>query len=211
MASHHVAAEIGQLARRRFGRAARLLYTSIAVEGISVLISFGLLILSVRGDAGIGGGALVVVLLVGAYYLRLVFQEIYDSAETMRRQAVLTEALGWSINSMARSEWMRKAGWNDTSRAIAQPLPDDYYATQDNRGGKRLARMTAESAFYARNLYGKVRPWLLGALLSAVGLVIVGFVTVSLRATSDHVDAVIAQTVYLLVPLVVSWDLFGWW
>ena len=91
-------------------------------------------------------------LLVVGYYLRFSFESCYDVAETMRRQSVLSEGLGWPIARSQFNEWRQRAGGKLIKVAAANPRPSDYYATGEITGPKRLAEMTFESLFWTKSL-----------------------------------------------------------
>ncbi len=144
---------LSQLARLLFDAAANKWYGSV-----------GLLLFAGLGGAVLGalsvepGQALAdAVLFLVAYGLQFWAERQYDQAETMRRQSVFTEALGWPIGRVQMDEWTRRAGKRIRSRASRIPRPVGYYsAGQAELGAERLADMTAESAFYTRHLYGNL-------------------------------------------------------
>ncbi len=147
---------------------------------------------------------------MAAHALRLWFDDQYDAAETMRRQAALTEGLDWPLDPLQASEWRQKAGKRIRDRLKVRPRDPDYYASRAPTGARRLAEMTIESAFYTRHLYAKLRQWiwalLVGALLIA-GLVVSLALT---RRVPDNVDAIVARVLYAVIPVVVSVNLLGW-
>ena len=209
MASPAAAEDLGQLSGLVFNQAAKRLYASAGMEVIAAVISVVLMAWNIEGDWSLLGGAAVIVLMLIAYGLRLSFQERYDLAETMRRQSVLTNALGWSVDDVLASEWRRRAGQKLRAKVRQNPRKG-YFETNAARGERRLAEMTIESAFYTRYRYGKLLPWVTAALVVALALAGAVIVLLSLKATSSGMDAKLVNTLYLLVPLVIGWDLYGW-
>lgn len=202
--------ELNQLSRLLFDAAASKWYIAIGLE-----VSAGLLavILGIIEPAGVGaflGTAVVAFVLLGAYALRLWFEDQYDAAETTRRQSVLTEALDWAIDTVQMSDWQAKAGNRVRSRLEVQPRDPSYYATERGFGAERLAEMTIESAFYTRRLYAKVRFW---AWIMFVGAALASLFVITLLLTTavpDSVNLVAAKAVYSFVPVVIAIDIFGW-
>src|SRR3712207_2214993 len=89
--------ELSQLSRLLFDASANKWYLAIGLEVVAGILATALGLFDLPGDWSLVGAILGVVLLGGAYALRLQFEDTYDVAETMRRQSVLTEALGWSL------------------------------------------------------------------------------------------------------------------
>lgn len=210
MDSRQVGSELNQLSRILFDNAAGNWYAAAGIE-----VSAGILgaILSVTGASGDWAllGAIIGLALFGwAYYLRLRFEEKYDLAETMRRQSVLTEALGWPVERVQASEWRRRAGRKVGEQFKVRPRQEDYYASPQPAGPARLAEMTLESAFWTRHLYGKLRI-IVWAIF--VGALVVSGIVISAPAFGVAPQAVavrIATAVYLLLPVLLTIDLLGW-
>lgn len=202
--------ELNQLSRLLFDAAATKWYwaTGLEVAAGAVGLAFG--VADVTGDLAIAGVAAGVLLLAAAYYLRLRFEDQYDTAETMRRQSVLTEGLDWPVNEIQFSEWRRKAGSRILDRFVVQPRDDDYYTTMAGFGPTKLLEMTAESAFYTRHLYGKVQPWLWGMFAGSLIMLAVVITLPALQITSASTDNQLASAVYLALPIVLALDLLGW-
>ena len=202
--------ELNQLSRLLFDAAASKWYTAIGLE-----VSAGLLavILGIIEPAGVGaflGTTVVAFVLLGAYALRLWFEDQYDAAETMRRQSVLTEALDWAIDTVQMSDWQAKASNRVRSSLEVQPRDPSYYATERGFGAERLAEMTIESAFYTRRLYAKVSfwAWIIFAAATLASLFVITLLLTT--AVPDSVTLVAAKAVYSFVPVVIAIDIFGW-
>lgn len=202
--------ELNQLARHLFDAAANKWYGAIGLEVGTGLLAVVLGIIEPSGDWAFVGAVIVTLLLAIAYALRLWFDDQYDTAETMRRQSVLSEALDWAVDTVQMSDWRAKAGNRVRSRLEAQPRDPSYYATEKTSGAERLAEMTIESAFYTRRLYAKVRFWA-WIIFAAAALASLFVITLLLTtAVPDSVDLVAARAVYSFVPIVIAVDVFGW-
>lgn len=149
-------------------------------------------------------------LLASAYYFKIRFENIYDNAETMRRQSVLTDALGWPIGKTQFSEWRLLAGKKVIARLETTEEDPDYFATKVDIGAKRFLEMTQESAFWTRHLYCYLRKI---AWIFFVVAVIFFFLVLTTAATdvvSRGVALKVVYAVYLLLPLVLVVDVLGW-
>lgn len=202
--------ELNQLSRLLFTSAANKWYGSLLLEVAAGVLAAVIGALEPSGDWSIFGAILGVALLIAAYGLRLWFDDQYDAAETMRRQAALTEGLDWPLDKIQASEWRQKAGRRVRDRLKVQARDPDYYASRAIPSARRLAEMTVESAFYTRHLYTKLRVWFW--FLFAGSILIAGFViSIGLtRTIPDSIDALIARALYSIIPVVVSVNLLGW-
>lgn len=210
MDNREIGEELSQLARLLFDAAANKWYSSIGIEVFAGLLAAVLAILSIPDDWRFFGAVLGAGLLVMAYSLRLQFDDQYDTAETMRRQALFSEALGWPVSRLQMSEWRQKAGSKLRKELLTTPRPEQYYSTKREIGPQRLAEMTLESAFYTRHLYlslSSIVWWITGAAL------VMAFIVISIALTNaipTSVDLIIAQFIYALIPILLTIDLVGW-
>lgn len=117
-------AELSQLARFLFDSAAAKWYTALTVELLAAVVSVVVSLVGPTGNAATISAAILVLALFVAYGLRLRSESQYDLAETMRRQSVLTEGLGWPLDGFLVSEWKRRAGANSwiVLRSVRGPL-----------------------------------------------------------------------------------------
>lgn len=210
MASRDRGEELSQLSRLLFGSAAAKWYGAALTEVIVAILAAMIGALELAGDWALIGALIGLVLLFVAYGLRLWFEDQYDAAETMRRQAALTEGLGWPLDTVQSSEWLQKAGKRIRDRLKLRPRDADYYASTASVGAQRLIEMTVESAFYTRHLYDKLRLWvwaIFAGILLLAGVVVLLALT---RAVPDSADAVVARVLYAVIPVVVSLNLLGW-
>ena len=211
MDSHSRGEELNQLARLLFDSAANKWYGSVLLEiGVGLTAA----IVSIRnpqGDESLFGALVGVGLLIAAYALRLRFESQYDTAETMRRQAALTEGLGWALDHVQFSEWRNRAGKSVRSRLVTHPRDPDYYASrQSEPGPRRLAEMTIESAFYTRRLYGKLRSWMWALFCAFLFIAIFVIFMALAQSIPDSVDLAVAHVLFVSIPVVVSIDFLGW-
>lgn len=162
------------------------------------------------GDKALVWAFIDVGLIGVAYLLRLWFEAQYDAAETMRRQAALTEGLGWEISPLQTSDWLQKAGNRVRKRLKVKVRDANYYATKAQPSAARLGEMTAESAFYTRHLYSKlhISLWVFFAL--AVILTIVSLSIALTQTVPDTIDILVAKAIYTIIPVVLSINFLGW-
>jgi hypothetical protein len=210
MDSRQIGGELNQLARILFDSAAGNWYAAAGIEVFAGLLGAILSITGASGNWTLLGAIIGLALFGSAYYLRLRFEDKYDLAETMRRQSVLTEALGWPVERVQASEWRRRAGRKVGERFKLRPREQDYYSTPQAIGPSRLAEMTLESAFWTRHLYGKLRIIVWAIFIGA--LIVSGFV-ISIPAFGIAPQAIavrIATAIYILLPVLLTIDLLGW-
>lgn len=149
------------------------------------------------------GGTLV------AYFLNLRFASQYDMAETMRRQSVLTEGLGYPIESTQFDVWRVRAGKRVEKRFHLEPRDPTYYATEANHGPRRLVEMLEESAFYTRNLYMRLRSLILLILAPLVILLIGILIIIPALGGTSPLTLGLANAVLVVIPIAVAADLLG--
>src|SRR5438045_2336402 len=97
--------ELNQLSRLIFGRAACFWYTAVLIEFMAGIIGVAATVSRPRPTYELLLAISGFLLFATAYYLKISFRGLYDTAETMRRQSVLTEALGWPIGKTQFSQW----------------------------------------------------------------------------------------------------------
>lgn len=208
--TENIGLELNQLARFLFDEAANEWYASVVFQIIAGIIGVVISFLSLSDSLNLLLAIIVFSLLAWAYYLRVRFDENYDTAETMRRQAALSEGLNLPVSKTQVSEWRRRVGKKILNRFEVEPRADDYYATGERPGPKKLLEMTVESAFYTRHLYVKLKTviWrlFLGALvLSAVILTLLPFDFIN-----QSMAIRVAYSLYLVLPILLTIDLLFW-
>lgn len=203
-------ATLNQLAGLLFDRAATQWYVAIGLQVLSSALST-ILVVAVPDQEAPFGPVVVLGLLLVAYFLRLFAENTHAAAQTMNRQAALSEGLGWPINSIQLTDWRRKAGKKLRARVKEQPRAPDYYAKTDlPTGPRRLAAMTVESAFYTRSLALTVRDAIaLGLIFVGVALFVVLYVAATTPLPTQFIP-VLAQFVPSVVLIVVGVDGIGW-
>lgn len=201
--------ELNQLSRILFDRAAAFWQSSIVFElvagVIGVIVSIAQPSLKWSTVWAIIGAAILCV----AYYLRYKFEEKYDVSETMRRQSVLSEALNWPIGRVQFSEWKSRAGKRILEKFSQQQRPNHYYETTEAFGAKKLAEMTFESIFWTKNLYKKIRLYVLCILVTIAAAF---FLVISLSMISfsnQDLRIYFIYTIYLLIPVLLTIDFLG--
>jgi len=196
---------LSQLARLLFDAAARKWQTSLALQLVAGIVAVGVSLAAPTVDVSVIASIIVLALLVAAYWQRFAFEHTYDAAELMRRQAVLSEGLGWPISQAQFDEWKAQAGRRLLKLATQEPRSADYYDTQADIGDARLVEMTRTSLFWTRHLYRKLRT------IAGVSLCVLGVVLASILFVAPLLSSGIYLTyaVCLAVPVVASVDLLG--
>jgi hypothetical protein len=202
--------ELNQLSRLLFGAAAMKWYLAVLLQlfagvGAAILSAFEL-----AGDAALIGAMVGIGVLVVAYALRVWSEYQYGTAETMRRQSVLTEAVGWPVMPWQLAEWRRQAGSSIWRRLTTRRRDPNYYTTKAEPGPLRFADMTIESAFYTRNVYLKLQFWAWALFGGAVGVVVVVIFFALTQTIPDTADVVVARTLFTLIPTVLAVNVLGW-
>ena len=202
--------QLNQFARFLFDEAANNFYLALIIEIaaglLAVVVNFILLpelwsfIFAVMGFA----------LLAYSYYLRLWFENQYDTAETMRRQSVISEALNWPISQVQFSDWKLRASKAAMQRMKLEKRSDDYYETKASFGARKLLKMTAESAFYTRCLYVNLQGLMTKILVGSITATVVVFTILPMSIIPNQLALRIAYIIYLLLPIVLSIDLLEW-
>lgn len=202
--------QLNQFARFLFDEAANNFYLSLGLEVLSGVLAVVANFVPAPEEWKFLFAVIGFALLAYAYYLRLKFDNQYDTAETMRRQSVLSEALDWPISAVQFSDWRLRASKVTVKRMGMEKRSDDYYETKAIFGARKLLEMTSESAFFTRCLYSKlqgiINPLLIGSLIAV-------FVVFTLLPTSfipNQTGLRIAYIIYLLLPIMLSLDLLGW-
>lgn len=201
--------ELGNLAKLLFDKAVTLWYSAIYIEVVVGLSAVIINLNSLSDSWNIFCSFLGFIFLLLSYCLKIWFSLVYDRAETMRRQSVLTMALGWPITKFQFTEWRRLAGKKILTTLELKKSDPDYFATKEDLGAKRLLEMTQESAFWTRHLYCYLRSYVWIAFAVAV----VFFIVLLTGATTDFIPHGFAQklvyVIYLLLPLLLTIDLLG--
>lgn len=203
--------ELSQIARLLFNESANEWYSSLLLIMVIGLLGILLSSLPLSPDIKLIFAITSFVLFLISYYLRIKSDEKHDRAETMRRQAALSEGLGMAISKTQVSEWRRRAGCKVVEEAEENPREDEYYATREDVGPLRLLEMTIESAFYTRHLYSNISK-IFGIALLITG--IFAIITISILPISvfgNTLASKIAYTVYSVLPIVISIDIFFWY
>lgn len=181
---------------------------SIGLELLAGLIGVVATLLATTLGWQISSAICVVVLLLVAYYLWYSFEKDYDNAETMRRQSVLTEGLGWPMTDAQFSHWKSRVASKLLQKALCNKRDDDYYTTTENVGPERLLQMTQESVFWTRNLYERLFKYILVCLVLVVISLIITL-NIAVLPQDEQVRLNILHFIYLVIPLLLTIDFFG--
>lgn len=202
--------ELSQLSRLLFNKTATIFYWGLALELLAGVVSV------VSGFTQFEPRTSLVTAIVGfillgiSYWFRIKADGMYGDAETMRRQSVLSEALGWEISKVQFSEWKQKAGKKLLNHLKSTMRPEDYYETRSQPGYRKLLEMTQESAFYTRCLYAKLRELFGWMALCSFGLLFfILVILLPLQVVDQNKQLVIANVIYVLLPLVLTADFLG--
>ncbi len=208
--SRNTGEEFNQAARLLFDAAANKWYLSVGLELAAGILSVVLSVCDVSGRLGLGWALVGLLLLGSAYVLRLQFDDLRDTAETMRRQSAFTEGLDWRIDEMQANEWKRKLGHRIRERVRVVHRDPNYYNTEQTVGPQRLAEMTIESAFYTRQMYLKLRTWIWALFIGSILVTgIILLVTVA-ELVPGQLELPIARAVYAFIPVILTANFLGW-
>jgi hypothetical protein len=209
MDSQSQGVSLNQVARLLFDQAAARWQLSLGLQFAAGIL--GLIITVVAPSVAVAAAwALVImIVLVASYWIRFTYEARYDIAETMRRQAVLSEGLGWPIARAQFNEWKSRAGKKMLARAREAPRPNDYYESAEKTGPKRLAEMTFESLFWTKSLYRKVQQYLSAFLALAALVLILLLLSAPLFVANSTTLTYVVYAVYLFVPVLISVDAIG--
>jgi hypothetical protein len=202
--------QLNQLSRLLFDAASNKWYWAIGIEAVAGLLGIAAEFLSLSESWKLGFSIIGFLLLAIAYYLRLLFDDMYETAETMRRQSVLTEALGWAIGKTQFSIWRQKAGKKILDTFKIQPRNEGYYVTKKKVGPRKLLEMTLESAFWTRHLYKKLQKiaWTSFIFVGLLSILVISIAVT--KVVPDNAKIQVVYAVYIFLPLILSVDLLGW-
>lgn len=201
--------ELNQRSRFLFDVAANNWYVAQAIMAIVGIGSAAVSYVELHGVAKYLVAAVAVCAALIAYALTLRFASQYDMAETMRRQSVLTEGLGYPISPTQFDVWKQRAGRRVEKRFRLEPRDPDYYTTKRAAGPIRLLEMLEESAFYTRNLYMRLRALLLW-ILAPIILALLGILLlIPALGQKSPLTLGLANAVLVIIPIAVAADLLG--
>lgn len=202
--------ELNQLSRLLFDKASQRWYLAMGLEvvsgGLGVVI--GTMLLSDKWRTIVAAAAFVFLALI--YYLKIRSNYLYSTAETMRRQSVLAEAIGWPISATQFSDWRLKAGKELLNKFKVSPRDEDYYMTKCDVGAERLLEMTIESCFYTRHLYEKIRKLASTILIVTIIAWILALSVIPFDDISNVTRLRVVYLLYLALPIILSADILGW-
>lgn len=192
-----------------FDKAALTWQWSVGLELFAGAVGMLLSLNAFSAQANLAGATFVLAVIVVAYILRYGANGTYDDAETMRRQAALSEGMGWELARADLNKWRERAGSKIMAKAALKPRPDDYYDNALGEGAKKLAEMTFESAHWTKCLYKRLRNYLV-AILIVAALIVVMLVGVALFdvVPTAHRTA-LAYAAFLFAPIVLTVDFLG--
>lgn len=197
------------MSRLLFDRAAKWWQVSLLFEcfaaGLGVLLS----LVSLSLNESLLAAIAVVSTLLLAYVFRYRSNGTYDSAETMRRQSVLSEGLGWELGRAELMQWQSLAGAKIIAKAQLNPRPDDYYDNSLGGGYKKLAEMTFESLHWTRCLYSYLRSYCLIALLIATLAIATPIIISLFDFLPADARTALAYSAFVFAPAVLTLDLIG--
>lgn len=201
---------LNQLAGLMFKKSVQFWYGALALDLLVATATTlpGLFNSSLRVQGAIAIAGIIGLLI--SYGMKLIFERLYDRAETMRRQSVLVEALGWPINQTQFDRWKTDAGkaWQ---RIKDIPRDPQYYDTDQDHGADRLLEMTAESAFWTRNIYQKVHFWMLIASFAVLALLLIALLCSFHVVSNQSVKyEVLILSASFVLPVIVGLNFVGW-
>lgn len=197
--------KINQLSRLLFDKASNLFYGSILAElGLGVLVAVISPKLTQATHQYILSVVSLIMLLI-IYWNKKAAETLHSDAETMRRQSVFSQALGWNLDIVSYQMWKDKADAKTLEKLEQTPLPKDYYATKQTDPAKKLLEMTNESAFWSMHFNRRAKSVFGLILLLFTGLTLVIFLALPYIQNAQF----IAQALVLLIPTLLSIDALG--
>lgn len=203
------AKDLNQISRLIFDRAARWWQYSIGLELIAGSISVWASLSANKPETSLFWTIVVFVALAAAYALRQSASGAHDTAETMRRQSVLSEALGWEIDQAELVDWRSEAGKSVLKAVTEYPRPDNYYDNDLGIGARKLASMTFESAHWTKCLYVFLRQYLVVALVLGIAGVLTLITVSAFSIVSQSQRVELALAAFLIAPVLIALDFLG--
>ena len=200
--------ELSQMARLLFDSAANNWYLGIFLQIIAGGIGVAAGLLTLDNSSKFIFAFLGFVILTCAVVLRVISEGKHGRAETMRRQAAFTEGLGWPISETLISDWRVRAGKTIVDKVEATPRSADYYFSKKGIGPRKLLEMAIESAFYTRHLYVYLAKWIWILLCGSVILSLLVLAILPAKIVPDELSLQIAYTIFLILPIILTIDLF---
>lgn len=200
---------LNQLSRLMFDKAALRWQWSIGLELFAGAIGVCLSLNTFSVQTNLIGAISLLASIIVAYAIRYNAKSIYEDAETMRRQSVLSEGMGWEIARAQIIDWSSRAGPEIMKKAALNPRPDDYYEHTIGGGSKKLSEMTFKSAHWTRCLYVHLRFYLVSLLVGSIVIVISLLTLAALDILSTEERMGLVYAAFLIAPLVVTIDFLG--
>lgn len=207
---YKIGEELNHLAGLLHRRAANYWYWAVLIEIVA-----GIAAISVEFSHPVRSVRLIIALcafflLSWSFFLKWRFEDTFDDAETMRRQSVLTEALGWSVSTVQMGEWKRRAGRKILRASLDTSRPSNYYATTAPVGPLKLLEITTESAFWTRTLYLNLRNVILTGLIGIIGATLLIVAASPVATATAEAQIYLIHVIFLLLPAILLFDLLEW-
>ena len=202
--------EMGHLAGLLFNRSSHEWVRGVGLEMVTGLLMVAISEINLPHELKLMLALLGFILFGVAYYLRYESEDTFDTAETMRRQAALSEGLGWPTNSHQFAEWKSRAGLKVLHEFKNTSRPGDYWSTKTPAGPKRLLELTIESGFWTRKLYKKLRRLMWLALFIIFGGAVLMVCLSIIKVMPGAEEAQLISSVFLLLPAVLVFDILEW-
>jgi len=202
--------ELGGLARLLFDKAVSLWYSAVLIEVSAGLLAVIISTIKLSETNNVVWAVIGFILLVASYYLKETFFKKYSTAETMRRQSVLSLSLDWPIPKTQLTRWRCLSGRDVLKKNEANQLEENYYATEENFGPRKLLEMTQESAFWTRHLYYYLKKYVWGILVLSLVFLFLIITFAATNSGSGDASLELVRVVYLVLSLILSIDMLGW-
>lgn len=197
--------KINQLARLLFDKASNQFYGSMSVELFLGFITAFFTPKLTSASHQYAFSVVSLVILAVVYLVKKNAEMLHSDAETMRRQSVFSQALGWGIDKVSYQLWKEKADKKTLQQLELVPLPNDYYDTKQTNPAKKLLEMTNESSFWSMHFNRKAKT----LFLFLFGLFVL-LTTIILFALPYIAESqLLAQSLVLLIPTLLSIDSLG--
>lgn len=200
---------LNQLSRILFNKAALLWQFSIVLQLTAGIVGVIVSVISPSTNISIFWAGIVIIFLAFSYFLKYLYENKYEIAETMRRQSVLTEGLNWPIARTQFNEWKSRAGKSALAQLSREIRPADYYETTARFSPKKLIEMTFESVFWTKSLYKKIRSILYIILAVFITLFSVLLSFPPAIGVGQTMQIYLIYSTYLFIPVLLSIDFIG--
>lgn len=186
--------------RGEYGRAEKLLWTSVAVKGVIYATTLA----TAAWSSGLAANVLLVVACIGQtslFLLRFFGQNFLEVAERLRRLAMLQDSMGREVAPLEAAVLAERV-WDTPENAVPHP----YYTSQLPKGPKRLVDITSECAFFSGSVASATARIFLVLSIAASSILVVSLVLIVVLGVGHSRLEIVAKAVLLGVTFWMTED-----